>query len=258
MDKYRSNQTSEATSRSSRNRKLYDEIYSNTEYTNSVVLDDSKEIDINVIKEIIDKQEIKEEKRNARPTLDFYQDLKILNEEVDEKVYDINEVLKEAKSKRDILEDASEKSKTNQKTYDDHISLEQELAKTRKVYDKLLQEETELLDIMNTLTTAGDDTKKTSYKDLTTEANKFKTGTVEVKKIEKMDATDGIDEVSDDTTTEYNTNTFMFDKKDFVTKEGLDEHLSSTNKFIKVLIFLLIVAIGLGAYYVITTYVLKK
>ena len=96
MDKYRSNQTSGATSRSSRNRKLYDEIYSNTEYSNSVVLDDSKEIDINVIKEIIDKQEIKEEKRNARPTLDFYQDLKILNEEVDEKVYDINEVLKES------------------------------------------------------------------------------------------------------------------------------------------------------------------
>ena len=99
MDKYRSNQTSDATSRSSRNRKLYDEIYSNTEYTNSVVLDDSKEIDINVIKEIIDKQEIKEEKRNARPTLDFYNDLKILNDEVEEKVYDINEVLKEAKSK---------------------------------------------------------------------------------------------------------------------------------------------------------------
>ena len=257
MDKYRSNQTSDATSRSSRNRKLYDEIYSNTEYSNSVVLDDSKEIDINVIKEIIDKQEIKEEKRNARPTLDFYQDLKILNEEVDEKVYDINEVLKEAKSKRDILEDASEKSKTNQKTYDDHISLEQELAKTRKVYDKLLQEETELLDIMNTLTTAGDDNKKTSYKDLTTEANKLKTGTVDVKKIEKQE-TDGIDEVSDDTTTEYNTNTFMFDKKDFVTKDGLDEHLSSTNKFIKVLVFLLIVAIGLGAYYIVTTYVLKK
>lgn len=259
MDKYKSNDSNITTSRSSRNRQLYDDLYTNTEYNNSVVLDDSKEVDINKIKEIIDKQEYKEERKNARPTLDFYNDLKILNEEVDEKVYDINEVLKEAKSKRDILEEASEKSKTNRKTYDKDITIEEELAKTRQVYDKLLQEETELLDIMNTLTTVDDGKpKKDAYKDLTTEANKFKTGSLDVKKVEKEEPEVLEDEYNNqDTTTEYNTNTFMFDKRDFVTEDSLKEHLSSTNKFIKVLIFLLVLAIGLAAYYVVTNYVLK-
>ena len=32
----------------------------------------------------------------------------------------------------------------------------------------------------------------------------------------------------------------LFDKRDFVTEDSLKEHLSSTNKFIKVLIFLLV------------------
>ena len=94
------------------------------------------------------------------------------------------------------------------------------------------------------------------YKDLTSEANKFTTGSVEVKQIESIKQED---EEKDDNgdTTEYSTNTFMFDKKDFVTEDTLKEHLSGTNKFIKVLIFLLVIAILLGAYYVITTYVLK-
>ena len=140
--------------------------------------------------------------------------------------------------------------------FESHLNIEEELAKTRKVYDKLLQEETELLDIMNTLTNVNGETKKDPYKDLTSEANKFTTGSVEVKQIESIKQED---EEKDDNgdTTEYSTNTFMFDKKDFVTEDTLKEHLSGTNKFIKVLIFLLVIAILLGAYYVITTYVLK-
>ena len=49
----------------------------------------------------------------------------------------------------------------------------------------------------------------------------------------------------------------MFDKRDFVSEDSLKEHLSGTNKFIKILVFLLIIAIILAAYYIITNYVLK-
>ena len=250
MDKYTSNNT---TSRTSRNRKLYDDLYSDTSYNNSVVLDDSKEIDINKIKELIDKEKNTEKRKMIRPTTDIYKDIEIIKEEVNDKVYDINEVLKEAKSKRDILEEANEKRKINSK-FHSNLDIEKELEKTRKVYDKLLQEETELLDIMNTLTnvpTTGTD----AYKDLTSEANKLKTGTVEVKEITKeMEKID--DNVNDDST-EYSTNTFMFDKRDFVTEESLKEHMAGTNTFIKLLIFLLTIAILLAAYYVITKYILK-
>ena len=250
MDKYSQEET---TSRSSRNKRLYDELYSDTSYNNSVVLDDSKEIDIAKIKEIIDREKNREKKRTTKPTTNIYDDLDVIKEEVNEKVYDINKVLQEAKSKRDILEEANEKRKINYK-YKGHLDIERELEKTRKVYDKLLQEETELLDIMNTLTNVPKSDNTDAYKDLTSEANKFKTGTVEVKEITRENTK--VDPVDDDST-EYSTNTFMFDKKDFVSGDSLEEHLKGTNKFIKFLFFLLTIAILLGAYYIITKYILK-
>ena len=259
MDKY---STGTSTSRSSRNKQLYEDLYNDTSYNNSVVLDDSKEIDLAKIKEIIDREKKSEKRKTVRPTTNLYDDLEIIKEEVNEKVYDINEVLKEAKSKRDILEEANEKRKTNY-NYKSHIEIEKELEKTRKVYDRLLQEETELLDIMNTLTNVPTNNGTDAYKDLTSEANKFKTGTVEVKEITKevtkeLQKTSNNDKVSDDTSTkEYSTNTFMFDKRDFISGDSLDEHMEGTNKFIKFLVFLLTVAILLGAYYVITKYILK-
>ena len=250
MDKYSSEET---TSRSSRNKRLYEELYSDTSYRNSVVLDDSKEIDIAKIKELIDREKRNEKRRATKPTTNIYDDLDVIKEEVNEKVYDINKVLQEAKSKRDILEEANEKRKINY-NYKSRLDIERELEKTRKVYDKLLQEETELLDIMNTLTNVPTTNNTNAYKDLTSEANKFKTGTVEVKEITRE--VEKVEEADDDSR-EYSTNTFMFDKGDFISGDSLEEQLKGTNKFVKFLLFLLSVAIILGAYYVITTFILK-
>ena len=63
MDKY---SQEEVSSRSSRNKRLYDELYSDTSYNNSVVLDDSKEIDIAKIKELIDREKNREKKRTRQ------------------------------------------------------------------------------------------------------------------------------------------------------------------------------------------------
>lgn len=236
MDKYNSMNTS----RRSRNKELYENLYSDTNYSNSVVIDDSQEIDINKIKELVDRENANNNKRPPK-TLDYdYDDIEY-NKDDDNKIYDINEVLKNAKNKRDIIEEASEKRKKNYKYQS--LYLEEELAKTKKVYDKLVQEETELLDIMNTLTNVPT-TNSDPYKDLTTDANKFKTCTVEVKQID------------DEDTTKYNSNTFMFDTKDFV-KGNIKEEDTSSNKFVKFLIFLLIVGIIVCAYFVITKYIMK-
>ena len=64
MDKYSSISSNE--SRSSRNKKLYEELYDTMNYTNSVVIDQSKEIDISKIKEIVDKEieQIKKQQRD--------------------------------------------------------------------------------------------------------------------------------------------------------------------------------------------------
>ena len=129
------------------------------------------------------------------------------------------------------------------------MNIEEELNKTKKAYDRLLQEETELLDIMNTLTNSVVNSED-SYKDLTTEANKLNTGKIETKQIENDNK-----EVTDKSE-EYSTNTFMFDKRDFVSGD-IDDQMIGASKSLKVFIFLLSIAIILGAYYIITNYVLK-
>ena len=244
MDKY----VDETSSRSARNKKLYEELYNTGTYSNSVVIDQSKEIDISKIKEIIDKEKNISEKKN-RPDINFDD---VTKKELEQKVYDINEVLKSAKEKRDIIEEASEKRKNSK--YESHLDIEEELSKTRKVYDKILQEETELLDIMNTLANVQAEGSTNSYKDITSDSIKQKTSTVQ--KVELPE--DKIEKIDDDgkETTEYSTNTFMFSKKDFDSGE-LEEEIKESNGFIKLLIALLIIAIILGAYYIVTTYILK-
>lgn len=244
MDKY----VDETSSRSARNKKLYEELYNTGTYSNSVVIDQSKEIDISKIKEIIDKEKNTSEKKN-RPDINFDD---VTKKELEQKVYDINEVLKSAKEKRDIIEEASEKRKNSK--YESHLDIEEELSKTRKVYDKILQEETELLDIMNTLANVQAEGSTNSYKDITSDSIKQKTATVQ--KVELPE--DKIEKIDDDgkETTEYSTNTFMFSKKDFDSAE-LEEEIKESNGFIKLLIALLIIAIILGAYYIVTTYILK-
>lgn len=246
MDKYNSNSSTD--SRSNRNKKLYEEIYNTMNYTNSVVIDQSKEIDISKIKEIVDNERKLSEKKEFRPEINFEELKKEKIEDDNKKVYNINEVLKEAKEKRDIILDASEKRKNSK--YESHASIEEELHKTREAYDKLIQEETELLDIMNTLTNAKtSDNIKAAYKDITMESKKRDL----VK--EKETSTENEDK-EEKTTKEYSTNTFMFNKKDFIDSE-LEESLKGTNGFIKALIVILTIAILVAAYYIITTYILK-
>ena len=250
MDKYSSNSPSE--SRSSRNKKLYDELYNTMNYTNSVVIDQSKEIDISKIKEIVDNERRLSEKKDLRPDINF-EELNQIKEAEEEKIYNINEVLKEAKEKRDIIMDASEKRKNS--SYEPHMNIDEELNKTRQVYDKLIQEETELLDIMNTLTSAKTSANiKEAYKDITAESKKI--DKVELKKEETPVEDQPEEKTEVKKTKEYSTNTFMFNKKDFIDTE-LEESLKGTNGFIKALIAILVIGIIIAAYYIIKTYILK-
>ena len=138
---YRTEKYNSNFSRSEKNKELYNDLYKDTNYSNMVVIDDSNEIDINKIKQIIDK-----EKRPTRETNnnDFYSSLKdyyqISDKEEPKKTYDINEVLRDAKNKRDIIEEANEKRKIENYKFKSNLDLENELAKTRKVYNDLVKE----------------------------------------------------------------------------------------------------------------------
>lgn len=230
LSKYENN---DGLSRVTRNQNLYDDMYENTNYTNMVVIDDSNEIDISKIKEIIDNEKSKTS-RAKKHNFDMaeYDSIVPLKPE-EEKLYDINEVLKEAKSKRDIVEEANEKSKIQ--NYKFKNNLDDELSKTRKVYENLIKEEKELLNMMNTMTNlSSDDIASDMFQDLTKDE-----GLTEVLD-EVQDV--NIKQINDDST-EYSTDTFMFNTRDFEDMDTLKDDVRRTSMFIRILIIILIILI---------------
>ncbi len=247
LDRYENNSNS---SRVSKNQNLYDDIYSNTNYTNMVVIDDSNEIDISKIKEIIDREKnpTKKIERNSFDK-EEYDSIEMASVE-ERRLYDINEVLKEAKSQRDILEEANEKRKIQ--NYKFRENLDEELSKTRQVYENLIKEEKELLNMMNTLTNvSSEELASDMFSDLTKDENLTEVldevkPEIRIKQIE-----------NDDTTTEYSTDTFMFNTKDFDGLEDMKDNVKKTSIFIKVLIFLLTLVVLFGLAVVIYVFFIK-
>ena len=249
IEKYSSNASS--SSRTSRNKDLYDDLYKDTSYNNAIILDQTKEIDISKIKEIIDGQKNDNiQKRNFKSSKDLYEELKRINqEEKEEKVYDINQVLREAKEKRNIIEDANEKRKIKNDRYISSTStIEEELSKTRKLYSNLLKEETELLDIMNTLTNVSkDELENEMFKDLTETKERKKEKTIEVTQINNKPVE----------TKEYNTNTFLFDDSDFERGDKNSDNYKKTSKILKFFTFILTVIVIFGVAFLVKLFVLK-
>lgn len=230
LSRYENN---ENLSRVNKNQNLYDDMYSDTNYSNMVVIDDSNEIDISKIKEIIDNEKNKGKRvdKNVYKMEEYESIIPAKNEE--KKLYDINEVLKEAKENRNILEEASEKSKIENYKFKDNI--EEELSKTRRVYENLIKEEKELLNLMNTMSNKSSvDIANDMFQDLTKDDN-----FTEVLE-EKPDV--NIKQIDEDST-EYSTDTFMFNTKDFEGIDDLRDNLRRTNIFIKILIFIVILAV---------------
>lgn len=246
LDRYENNNS---VSRVSKNQNLYDDIYSNTNYTNMVVIDDSNEIDISKIKEIIDKEK-NQSKRVERNNFnkEEYDNLTKTNTE-ENKIYDINEVLKEAKSQRDIIEEANEKRKIQ--NYKFRENLDEELSKTRKVYENLIKEEKELLNIMNTLTNvSSEDLALDMFSDLTKDEN-----LTEV--LEDVNSDVNIKQIDNDDSTEYSTDTFMFNTKDFDSIEDMKDNVKKTSIFIKILIFIITLVIIGGLGFLVYTFFIK-
>lgn len=252
LDRYSESENS----RTSKNRNLYKDLYKDTNYTNSVVIDDSSEIDIDKIKKIIDSENKSTRQLN---NTDFYNTLKNIykmdEEETPKKSYDINQVLKEAKNKRDIIEEANEKRKIENYKFKNNLDLESELAKTRRVYNDLVKEETELLNIMNTLTNINtqanmDQTTSMAF-DLLEDLSDDKPKQEVTKKDSENTKTITVKKVEDDSK-EYSTDTFMFNTRDFDSLKNVTDQIKKSNGLIKVLIFIFTVLVIVGCYFFIT------
>lgn len=160
MEKYNSDTEAEAKaiSRTSRNKRLYDEI-KNTELTrfnsfnNARVIDEgAKEIDLNKIKKYIEKinDEKVEKRRSLLDTKGLYEERHL--EEEEEKDYDLVSVLEKAREKREIDYEKERYKKLRDTQYDILKNLNiKERPKPEIDEEKFNTQERTLIDLINTV-----------------------------------------------------------------------------------------------------------
>lgn len=105
MDRYKKNESNG--SRSSRNKNLYNTMYSFDRYSNIegvASLDDANKVDISKVKELLDSRENYQRERQYRRLSSEVDDLSISRkryEEDTDRSYDVNDVLKSAREKKE-------------------------------------------------------------------------------------------------------------------------------------------------------------
>lgn len=271
MDKYQTNDKKKL-ERSRKNtqlyEKVYDDIYRDTTYKNMEVIDSAKEININKLKNMLDD---KYDTRQYRTLSNDYsiEDLDVYEKPVfnkkRQKVYDINEIISEAKNKRAFIEEAKEKQKYIEFT-------ESRNDRYNNRYDEMEREEQELEELINTMAIPRQDDETSDaldmFSDLKGSENTIVTNPIEAsfdvdttsvsEKTKTEDIKNNLDKTLIKADKTFYTDSNMFTKNDFEDFSTLTRELKRTGKFKRIIIILFIlIIIGISAYLVINKFILK-
>ena len=264
MDKY---QTTEKRKfeRTKKNTKLYedvyDDIYRDTTYQNMQVIDSAKEINLNKLKDILDDKYDTRQYRTLKKysVEDIDIDKPFLNEPR-QKIYDINEIINDAKSKRAFIEEAKEKQK-----YMDFTDLRNR--KYENKYDELEKEEQELEELINTMAIPKQENTETDdaldiLSDLKGNDNTIVTKAVDtsftIDNTKTDDLKNDIERTLVKADKNFYTDSNMFTKNDFEDFSTLTKELSRESSRKKVIIILLIIIIlAACAYFALTKNLIK-
>ena len=250
--------------RVAKNRNLYDEM-KNTDLDNfdissnaKVIGDNNSQIDIDKIKEILEKNYQDPQRRSLK--MDIPDDEEYVMEKTRE--YDINSILEAARQEKEVDYEEERLKKVRDTQYDILKNLELEASEketTKKNKEELLElintinlnevqnkakekmeEETEELNPLNILSDLkGDEnTVVAGAKEFNDEMASLEE---EKTKKEKEEISKAIDEDVDDS---FYTNSMSFSKKDFADFDDVDEGGSSI--FVKIIIIFLVLAIIAG------------
>lgn len=297
MDRYREEEMSKTYSRSNRNKELYQNIGSNTRYTNLTDVTNANAIDLDSAKKNANTREgyhqMKEFGRNVevpkvKKELD---DFNYLYQTRENRIYDINRVLEEARKNRTNDDEKEEKRKLKNNNYNIITSLNpEELEKYRqeklnKVYRPEDEEIRELIHTITSKTLAGeidqaatvdllsdlmatnvldkvprqeelkDDKTKEDTKELSKEVLNEEQ-LAEVKKLKEEIKEPTLEEASDklkDADTDFYTRSMDLSDKDFEMDDEFKE--KSLPVAVKViLIIVVLAAIAAAGYYIFLTY----
>lgn len=277
-------------SRTERNQDLYKEVgkteISKIRTNNNIrIIDDQpKEIDIEKIKDYINKLN-EDEPKKKKVVVDPVDTGEIQLDEDDEKIYDINAVLEKAKEEKQTTYEEEKHKRLRDTEYDilSKIDLEKEQNKrsSKTFKEEELQPEEELLtekdveenektlmDLINTVTIAKDDVDLLSELTTSDDAKEEETGTIE-EEIKKAEAADVhiskipneakqeikvIEEnlnkkerektINDEIDKSFYTNSMSFSKKDFEGFEDLESSVKKNNALVVLAIIILLLVIA--------------
>lgn len=257
MDKYTLNEEKKF-QRTKKNTQLYadvyEDIYRDTTYRNMEVIDSAKEINIGKLRNMLDdKYDTRQYRKLRKFSLEDTNNYDIpISDYIENKSYDINEIINNAKSKRAFIEEAKEKQKYmefKELATEDYTSL---------------KEEKELEELINTITipVKNEDTNDELdlFSDLKGEENTIVTNPIDVtfdnapKITETGDIKNSL--VKPDKT--FYTDSNMFTKNDFEDFSTLTRELTkSKGKKKFVIIFLILVILCVCAFFIYTKFILK-
>lgn len=265
MDKY---QTSEKKryERTQKNTKLYeevyDDIYRDTTYRNMQVIDTAKEINVNKLKNMLDD---KYDTRQYR-TLKNYSAQDVPEDDYEkpsfnrkrQKVYDINEIINDAKNKRAFIEEAKEKQK-----YMDFT--ERRNRRYDERYEAMEREEAELEDLINTMALAkqeGGGDELDLLAELKGDENTVVTNPIEasfeVTKAPYDSTTKNLEKTLVKADKTFYTDSNMFTKNDFEDFSTLTRQLTKSSRFkVIIIVFLVLCIITVLGYFVVTKFIIK-
>lgn len=256
---------SSSNSRVNKNQTLYEDINSQTlsrikTFDNFKIIDDvPKEIDIEKIKKYLTST--KEENIERKKIFINPKEEEIVEEKEEPKIYDINSIIEEARSKKETSYEEDKYKKLHNTEYDILKKIEiYNSSKTEKSDSEFNTDERTLIDLINTVTM-----KKEEEKDLLSELTGGNENTVVTNPInEEMKKEEvKINEVVPPKTEignigtidkSFYTNSMNFSKEDFECINELEKEVSKNTFLVKFSIFLLILLV-IGTVVVILNYV---
>lgn len=251
MDRYKNSTTTNK--RSNKNEDLYRTIYDSTAYSNIegvAKMDKTNEVDITRIKEMLKSREnyrkqkeyekIMNKQQEATSITDRLKDLED-SSEFDDKNYDIRDILVKAKEEKPD-------DKTNQ--YRNLKNTQYNILKNLELKDSLNKqtEDMEVDNILNELTDVDDnelsldllnDLKGSNTLSNTTSSPTVKEILKEAKDYEISKKKDSLDEIDKS----FFTSSFNFTDADFEDIKEMHKSVKKNNKLVKILIFIMIVAL---------------
>lgn len=244
MERYSDDQ--EEAARTKKNQNLYEDMYSNVPSSNVAVLNNESEIDVSKIKELVQNREGYKRLREYEsiiktPALENDEEEYDIYEDIDNKIYDINMILEDAKSKRGISErEKYHNLKNTQYNILSKLDLNEQTEVDDMVTDFFTQDKT-IKELMTSINAKGND--KITEQSKTTvdlfDTLKGDDNTILTEAVQR-DKIDTRQNKTDDDTAFYTAN-LNFTKEDFEGFQNLQTTVKKNNRLIKLLISILVI-----------------